>query len=136
MHRGDSANPRSICSKRLPGTLKLTSNAPENNSLEFRRFLLETIIFRGELLVLGRVVLWEIPKNSGPNQPTILVFHSKHLLSWWLSIQAGTNPRNCCHETASGSSFFSLDVGVGEKCPQIATWLGGEETKKTQKAKS
>ena len=29
--------------------------APENNPLEVRRFLLETIIFRCELLVLGRV---------------------------------------------------------------------------------
>ena len=29
--------------------------APEDNPLEVRRFLLETIIFRGELLVLGSV---------------------------------------------------------------------------------
>ena len=37
-------------------SLKLTANAPENGGpLEFRRFLLETTILRGELLVSGRV---------------------------------------------------------------------------------
>ena len=36
-------------------SLKLTAKAPENGWLEYDRFLLEWPIFRGELLVSGRV---------------------------------------------------------------------------------
>ncbi len=53
-------------------TLPETNIAPENRPLESRRFLLETIIFRGELLVSGRVAFL----NNFGDPPSALLPHA------------------------------------------------------------
>ncbi len=58
-------------------SLKLTAKAPTNGWLEYKPFLLGRPIFRGKLLVSGRVLLVLISSATSAYQPKESVFSSQ-----------------------------------------------------------
>ena len=63
-------------------SLKLTAKAPENRPGPYRKAVFQPSIFRGELLVSGRVYNWYPPKKNGAKNCFVTNPEDEKLNNW------------------------------------------------------